>query len=117
MTPTPRSIPRDEIDVGTAPPPREGRRRLPPEVRRPRGRPSHRSLISSATIPDVARPGPVGAGGASGRLFVPVFAPGWQYRRRMLWNGKRVVVRQLDGVHLGHEGVKIATDLAVDALV
>jgi hypothetical protein len=49
--------------------------------------------------------------------LVPVFTPGWRYRRRMLWKGERVVVRQLDGVHLGHEGVKIASELAVAALV
>ncbi|HEV2813265.1 MAG TPA: GDSL-type esterase/lipase family protein [Solirubrobacteraceae bacterium] len=48
--------------------------------------------------------------------LVPVFTPGWRYRRTMRWEGRRVVVRQLDGVHLGHEGVKIASDLAVAAL-
>ncbi len=46
----------------------------------------------------------------------PVFTPHWRYRREMRWHGRRVVVRQLDGVHLGHEGLKIATDLAVQAL-
>ena len=34
----------------------------------------------------------------------------------MAWDGEQVVVRQMDGVHLGHEGVKIASDLVVDAL-
>ena len=48
--------------------------------------------------------------------LVPVFTPRWHYRRVMPWHGERVVVRQLDGVHLGHEGVKIASDLAVAAL-
>jgi hypothetical protein len=48
--------------------------------------------------------------------LVPVFTPGWRYRRVMRWRAERVVVRQLDGVHLGHEGVKIASDLAVAAL-
>ena len=48
--------------------------------------------------------------------LVPVFTPGWRYRRRMWWQGERVVVRQIDGVHLGHAGVKIASDLVVDAL-
>jgi hypothetical protein len=48
--------------------------------------------------------------------LVPVFTPGWRYRRRMRWEGRRVVVRQLDGVHLGHEGVRIATDLSIAAL-
>ncbi|MDQ3741874.1 MAG: hypothetical protein M3320_09620 [Actinomycetota bacterium] len=46
----------------------------------------------------------------------PVFTPGGRYRRRMRWNGERVVVRQMDGVHLGHAGVKIASDLAVAML-
>ena len=45
-----------------------------------------------------------------------VFTPKWRYRRVMRWQGRRVVVRQLDGVHLGHEGVKIASDLAVASL-
>ena len=48
--------------------------------------------------------------------LVPVFTPGWRYRRVMRWHGERVVVRQLDGVHLGHAGVTIASDLAVAAL-
>jgi hypothetical protein len=48
--------------------------------------------------------------------LVPVFTPGWRYRRSMRWKGERVFVRQLDGVHLGHEGVKIAADLATAAL-
>ena len=48
--------------------------------------------------------------------LVPVFTPRWRYRRRMAWAGERVVVRQMDGVHLGHQGVKIASDLVVDAL-
>ena len=46
----------------------------------------------------------------------PVFTPRFRYRREMRWNGRRVVVRQLDGVHLGHDGLVIATDLAVAAL-
>jgi hypothetical protein len=46
----------------------------------------------------------------------PVFTPGGRYRRRMPWQGEQVVVRQMDGVHLGHEGVKIAADLAVAML-
>ncbi|HEX8121076.1 MAG TPA: hypothetical protein VF549_07410 [Solirubrobacteraceae bacterium] len=48
--------------------------------------------------------------------LVPVFTPGWRYRRTMVWQGRRVVVRQLDGVHLGHEGRDIAVDLCVAAL-
>ena len=58
----------------------------------------------------------VDAEGADLLDLAPVFTPGWRYRRRMVWEGERVVVRQLDGVHLGHEGVKIAADLAVEAL-
>lgn len=48
--------------------------------------------------------------------IVPVFTPRWRYRRSMRWNGERVIVRQMDGVHLGHQGVKIAADLATAAL-
>ena len=48
--------------------------------------------------------------------LVPVFTPGWRYRREMPWNGELVVVRQLDGVHLGHDGLGIASDLVVEAL-
>jgi hypothetical protein len=48
--------------------------------------------------------------------LVPVFTPGWRYRRTMTWRGRRVVVRQLDGVHLGHDGLDIAADLSVAAL-
>lgn len=58
----------------------------------------------------------VAAEGAQLLDLVPVFTPGWRYRRTMLWEGKRVVVRQLDGVHIGHAGVRIATDLMLDAL-
>jgi hypothetical protein len=48
--------------------------------------------------------------------LVPVFTPGWRYRRRMRWEGERVIVRQLDGVHLGHDGLAIAVGLALRAL-
>jgi hypothetical protein len=48
--------------------------------------------------------------------LVPVFTPGWRYRRTMRWNGRRVVVRQLDGVHLGHDGLTIASRLALAAI-
>ena len=48
--------------------------------------------------------------------LIPIFTPGWRYRRTMRWEGERVVVRQLDGVHLGHDGLGIATDLALEAL-
>ena len=48
--------------------------------------------------------------------LVPVFTPGWRYRRTMPWKGKRVIVRQRDGVHLGYHGDWIASTLAIDAL-
>lgn len=48
--------------------------------------------------------------------LVPVFTPGWRYRRTMRWNGKRVVLRQRDGVHVGSHGDWIATSLVIDAL-
>ena len=48
--------------------------------------------------------------------LAPVFTPGWRFRRRMVWEGERVVVRQLDGVHLWGPGVAIAVDLALAAL-
>ena len=48
--------------------------------------------------------------------LAPVFTPGWKYRRTMIWNGKRVIVRQTDGVHIGHVGDWIATTLAIEAL-
>ncbi len=58
--------------------------------------------------------------GVAGRAelldVVPLFTPRFRYRRIMPWRGEQVVVRQLDGVHLGHEGVKIASDVVVDAL-
>ncbi|HEX8208487.1 MAG TPA: GDSL-type esterase/lipase family protein [Solirubrobacteraceae bacterium] len=58
----------------------------------------------------------VSAEGAQLLDLAPVFTPGWRYRRTMRWKGERVVVRQLDGVHLGHEGLDIATELALAAL-
>ena len=48
--------------------------------------------------------------------LVPVFTPGWRYRRTMPWKGKRVIVRQRDGVHIGYHGDWIASTLAIDAL-
>ena len=46
----------------------------------------------------------------------PVFTPGGRYRRRMTWLGRRVVVRQLDGVHLSPDGSRIAADVLVQRL-
>ena len=48
--------------------------------------------------------------------LAPVFTPGWRYRRTMNWKGKRVIVRQTDGVHIGQHGDWIATTLAIEAL-
>lgn len=48
--------------------------------------------------------------------LVPVFTPGWRYRRKMRWNGKRVIVRQRDGVHIGYHGDWIASSMAINAL-
>lgn len=48
--------------------------------------------------------------------LVPVFTPGWRYRRTMPWNGRPVIVRQRDGVHIGYHGDWIASSLAIDAL-
>ena len=48
--------------------------------------------------------------------LVPVFTPGLQYRRTMRWKGKRVIVRQTDGVHIGQHGDWIASTLAIEAL-
>jgi hypothetical protein len=49
--------------------------------------------------------------------LVPVFTPGARFRRTMVVGGRREIVRQLDGVHLWGEGVKIAADLSVAAVV
>ena len=46
----------------------------------------------------------------------PVFTPQGRYRRRMTWQGRRVVVRQMDGVHLSYDGSRIAADLLVRRL-
>jgi hypothetical protein len=48
--------------------------------------------------------------------FVPVFTPGGRYRRTMVSEGKRRVVRQDDGVHLAPEGARIAAVTIADAL-
>ena len=48
--------------------------------------------------------------------LVPVFTPGFRFRRFMNVAGERTVVRQLDGVHLWGEGTKLAADLSVAAL-
>jgi hypothetical protein len=40
--------------------------------------------------------------------MVEVFTPGYKYRRRMRVNGKRVAVREPDGVHFNHVGAGVA---------
>jgi hypothetical protein len=39
------------------------------------------------------------------------FTPGGRFRRTMRWRGRRVTVRQDDGVHLSAAGASIATEL------
>jgi hypothetical protein len=40
--------------------------------------------------------------------MVELFTPGYRYRRRMMVDGKRVAVREPDGVHLNKTGAKVA---------
>lgn len=40
--------------------------------------------------------------------MVELFTPGYEYRRRMIVDGKRVPVREPDGVHLNRTGAKVA---------
>ena len=40
--------------------------------------------------------------------MVELFTPGYEYRRRMRVNGKRVVVREPDGVHFNRVGAGVA---------
>ena len=37
-----------------------------------------------------------------------LFTPGYRFRRRMVVDGKRVVVRERDGVHLNEIGARLA---------
>jgi hypothetical protein len=41
------------------------------------------------------------------------FTPGGKFRQTMIWHGRRVSVRQADGVHLSVAGASIATELIV----
>jgi hypothetical protein len=45
-----------------------------------------------------------------------VFTPGGRYRDTMLWRGKRVTVRQRDGIHLSPAGADIAASLVLARL-
>ena len=78
--------------------------------------PKDRGLARAFRIVNGAIARAVRAEGATLLDLAPVFTPGWRYRRTMRWQGERVVVRQLDGVHLGHDGLRIASRLALDAL-
>lgn len=40
--------------------------------------------------------------------MVELFTPGYEYRRRMLVDGRRVAVREPDGVHLNRTGAALA---------
>ena len=40
--------------------------------------------------------------------MVEIFTPGYRYRRRMVVDGKRVAVREPDGVHLNKTGARVA---------
>jgi hypothetical protein len=40
--------------------------------------------------------------------MVELFTPGYEYRRRMMVNGKRVAVREPDGVHFNRTGAAVA---------
>jgi hypothetical protein len=48
--------------------------------------------------------------------LIPALTPGFRYRRRMVVGGRRVIVRQMDGVHLWGEGERIASRLALGSL-
>jgi hypothetical protein len=41
------------------------------------------------------------------------FTPGGRFRQTMMWRGRRVTVRQADGVHLSTAGASIAAELIV----
>jgi hypothetical protein len=45
-----------------------------------------------------------------------VFTPGGRYRETMVWRGKRVTVRQRDGIHLSPAGADIAASLVLERL-
>jgi hypothetical protein len=48
--------------------------------------------------------------------MVKLFTPGYEYRRRMVVDGKRVAVREPDGVHLNRTGAQVATRVIRRAL-
>lgn len=45
-----------------------------------------------------------------------VLSPGWRYRERIRWQGRSLVVRAPDGIHLSAAGTSIAADLAIRVL-
>ena len=48
--------------------------------------------------------------------LVPVFSPGRRFRRTMVWQDRRVTVRESDGVHLAPDGARIAATVIAEAL-
>jgi lysophospholipase L1-like esterase len=67
-------------------------------------RPVNRALRSAATsFPGVVHLIDLGR----------TFTPGGRFRQTMIWHGRRVSVRQADGVHLSVGGASIATELIV----
>ena len=47
---------------------------------------------------------------------VPVLSPGYRFKRRIRYKGRRVVIRDDDGVHLTVGGARVARDLVVRAM-
>jgi hypothetical protein len=47
---------------------------------------------------------------------IPALSPGNEYRRKVRYRGRTVVVRGRDGVHLTTAGARIARDLVVRAM-
>jgi lysophospholipase L1-like esterase len=60
------------------------------------------------------------AAGFAGRVRIvdiaKVFTPGFRFRSTMVWHGRRLTVRQADGVHLSQAGASIAETLIQRAL-
>ena len=58
------------------------------------------------------------AAGGNARVVdtVPALSPGNRFKRRLRYRGKRVVVRDRDGIHLTGHGAAIARDLVVRSM-
>jgi lysophospholipase L1-like esterase len=48
--------------------------------------------------------------------MVALFTPNGVYRESMMYHGRRVTVRQSDGIHLSNEGAEIAADYVISEL-